>query len=121
MTQHGKAISIQGVNAIIRDMDYGESREDTNAVPHFNIRFDLELNEKLYSITYSRPVQADDHFAVSGDDYEPLLQALEPDQALTAKNQYSALTEQALHAELLPIAESVYEDIEYHSPDQDEE
>ncbi|MCB5189063.1 hypothetical protein LG200_13725 [Methylobacillus caricis] len=121
MTQHGKAISIQGINAVIVDMDYGESREDSGAALHFNIRFDIELYQKLYSISYSRPVQVDDHFSVSGDDYETLLQALEPDQVLTAKNQYSALTEQALHAELLPIAESVYEDIEYHSPDQDEE
>lgn len=121
VTQHGKAISIQGVNAILLDIDYGESRENDAATPYFNIRFDIELRQRQYSLTYGKPVGSDDHFGVSGDDYEPLLQALEPDPALTAQRQYSVMTEQALHEALLPIAESVYEDFEYHSPDQDEE
>ncbi|MCB5190998.1 hypothetical protein LG198_09695 [Methylobacillus arboreus] len=121
MTQHGKAISIQGVNAILLDIDYGESQENDAATPYFNIRFDLELHQQQYSLTYSKPVGSDDHFSVSGHDYEPLLQALETDPGLTAQQQYSVITEQALHEALLPIAESVYEDVEFHSPDQDEE
>ncbi|MPS47420.1 hypothetical protein [Methylobacillus sp.] len=121
MTQHGKAISIQGVSAILLDIDYGESRENDAATTYFNIRFDLELRQRQYSLTYSKPVGSDDHFGVSGDDYEPLLQALEPDPDLTALHQYSVMTEQALHEVLLPMAESVYEDVEHHSPDQDEE
>lgn len=121
VTQHGKAISIQGVNVILFDIDYGESRDNDAAIPHFNIRFDLELGQQQFSLVYSKPVGSDEHFGVSGDDYEPLLRALEIDPALTAQQQYSVITEQALHEALLPIAESVYEDIEFHSPDQDEE
>lgn len=121
MTQHGKTINIQGVAALVLDMDYSISTTEPGTAPHFNIRFDLELRQIQYSLTYGKSVGVDEHFAVAGDDYEPLLRALETDAALTAQNQYSAATEQALHEALLPIAESVYEDVAYHSPDQDEE
>ncbi|SNR81393.1 hypothetical protein SAMN05192560_1240 [Methylobacillus rhizosphaerae] len=121
MTQHGKIISIQDVDVVLLDFDYGESKENETAIPYFNIRFDLELHQRRYSLTYNKPVGSDDHFSISGDDYEPLLKALETAPALTAQQQYSLETEQALHEALLPIAESVYEDVEFHSPDQDEE
>lgn len=121
MTQHGKTINIQGVAAQLLDMDYSISTAETATSPHFNIRFDLELRQIQYSLSYGKAVDIDEHFGVSGDDYEPLLRALETDAALTAQNQYSAATEQALHEALLPIAESVYDDVAYHSPDQDEE
>ena len=121
MTQRGKAINIQGVNAVLLDFDYGESRENDAAAPYFNIRFDLELHQQQYSVTYSKPIGSEDHFAVSGADYEPLLRALETDASLGAQQQYSLMTEQALHEVLLPVAESVYDDVAFHSPDQDEE
>lgn len=121
MTQHGKTINIQGVAALILDMDYAVSTPEQATAPHFNIRFDLELRQVQYSLSYSKPIELDEHFSVSGDDYEPLLRALEADAALTAQDQYSAATEQGLHEALLPIAESVFEDVAYHSPDQDEE
>lgn len=121
MTQHGKTINIQGVAAQLLDMDYAISTPEAATSPYFNIRFDLELRQVQYSLSYGKSVGVDEHFGVSGDDYEPLLRALESDAALTAKDEYSALTEQGLHEALLPIAESVYNDVAYHSPDQDEE
>jgi hypothetical protein len=69
----------------------------------------------------SQNQQLRDSFSGSGASYIQFLRAVETSSELCDKNQYSDVTEKMTNNVFGAIAQSIYNDVRSHSPDQDED
>lgn len=121
MSKSRRIVYINDIGVIINDVDWNDN-------PNlFNITFDVLINDKNYTITFSNPSldsqnqQSTDSFKGSGASYIQFLREVEKRIELRDKNQYSDNTENAANKVFGAIAQSIYDDVQSHSPDQDEE
>ena len=128
MNKNGRIVYINGISIIITDMDYCEYHNICHGTPdRLNITFDMSVCDKHYSIDFSNdsldsPNQhSANTFKGSGDSYIQFLKVVETNPELRDKNQYSDDTKNAANNIIGAIAQSIYDHVRSHSPDQDEE
>ena len=128
MNKSGRIVYINGISIVITDMDYGEYYDiGHGALGRLNITFDMLVFDKPYSIDFSNDSldSANQHsagtFKGRGDSFTQLLKVVETNPELRDKNQYSEATKHAANNIIGAIAQSIYEHVGSHSPDQDEE
>ncbi|HQC28136.1 MAG TPA: hypothetical protein PK342_02035 [Methylotenera sp.] len=130
MSKNRRIVYINNVGVIINDVDWNEYHEDINdnANP-FNITFDVLLNDKNYKISFSnlslnnqnQNKRSASHFIGNGASYIQFMKDVETSSELRDKNQFSDSTEKIANNVFGAIAQSIYNDVQSHSPDQDEE
>ncbi|MGB7814874.1 MAG: hypothetical protein WBL28_00825 [Methylotenera sp.] len=128
MSKNRRIVYINDIAVTINDVDWNESPEDINANPNpFNITFDVLVNDKTYTITFSNPSLDNQNqrsagtFYGSGASYIQFLREVETRSELRDNNQYSDDTENMANNAFGAIAQSIYDDVQSHSPDQDED
>ncbi len=128
MSKNRRIVYINEIGVIINDVDWNEYHEDINGNSDpFNITFDVLVNDKSYKISFSnlsldsQNQRSVGHFIGSGASYIQFLKAVETRSELHDKNQYGDDTENAANNVFGAIAQSIYNDVQSHSPDQDED
>ncbi|HQC29688.1 MAG: hypothetical protein V9G21_03180 [Methylotenera sp.] len=123
-----RIVYINDIGVIINDVDWNDYHEDIKGNPDpFSITFDVLVNDKNYTITFSNPSLDSQNqrsagpFKGSGASYIQLLREVETRSELRDKNQYSEDTENEANNAFGTIAQSIYNDVQSHSPDQDED
>lgn len=124
MNKNGRIVSINGVSITITDMDYGELKASNVDTPNvFNISFNVTVNDKCFLITFSNGAPDNQNQAVSdtfigiGDSCIQFLKEVESSPEYRHGNGAESVANKVIGA----IAQSVYNDVQSHSPDQDEE
>lgn len=128
MGKNGRFIYINGTEVTITGMDYDYSDNSENVGPSkFNITFNATVNNAFFVINFSNERLSDendylaDFFIGKGDTYIQFLKEVESNAKLRGKKQYSDGTKDKANKVIGAIAQSVYIDLQSHSPDQDEE
>ena len=128
MSKNRRIVYINDIGVIINDVDWNEYHEDINGNPNpFNITFDVLVNDKNYKISFSNPFmdsqnqRSAGHFKGSGATYIQFLREVEKLHELRDKNLFSDDTEKMANNVFGAIAQSIYGDLQSHSPDQDED
>jgi hypothetical protein len=124
LNKKGRIVSINGVSITITDMDYGELKaSNVGTLNVFNISFNVTVNDNCFLINFSNGAPDNQNQAVSatfigiGDSYIQFLKEVESSPGY----QHGKDTESAANKVIGAIAQSVYNDVQSHSPDQDEE
>lgn len=128
MGKNGRFIDINGTEVTITGMDYDYFDNSENVRPRkFNITFDATVNNAFFIINFSNERLSDkdnylaDFFIGTGEAYIQFLKEVESNANLKDKKQYSDDTRDEANKVIGAIAQSVYIDLQSHSPDQDEE
>jgi hypothetical protein len=128
VNQNRRIVYINDVGVTINDVDWNECHEDINGNPDpFNITFNVLVNDKNYTISFSNSSldsqnqRSACHFIGSGATYIQFLKEVETRSELRDKNQFSGDTENVANKVFGAIAQSIYDDMQSHSPDQDED
>lgn len=123
-----RLVYINNTEVAITGMDYNYADNNQNIGPSkFNITFDVTVNNRSFTINFSNERLSDeneylaDTFIGTGDNYFHFLKAIESNAAVKENNQYSDITKNEANKVIGAIAQSVYIDLQSHSPDQDEE
>jgi len=128
VSKNRRIVYINDIGVIINDVDWNEYHEDLNGNSDpFNITFDVLVNDKNYTFSFCNPSldsqnqQSTGSFYGSGDSYIQFLREVEKHHELRDKNLFSDDTENVANKVFGAIAQSIYNDVQSHSPDQDED
>jgi hypothetical protein len=125
VSKQRRIIYINDIGITINDVDWNEN---PNESPNqFNINFDVLVNDKNFTINFGNPTldgqnqQPLDSFKGYGISYIQFLKEVEKRIELRDSDQYSSDTEREANKVFGTIAQSIYNDMQSHSPDQDED
>lgn len=125
MSKNRRIVYINDMSVTINDVDWNGS---LNGSPNqFNINFDVLVNDRSFIINFGSPSLDSQNQTTStsfkgyGDSYIQFLKEVEKRSELRDTDQYSSETESEANKAFGDIAQSIYEDVQSHSPDQDED
>lgn len=129
MPKNGRVVEINGIEIVIKDANWTDSLDDENSDSKiFSVSFQVHLTDKQFWIQFDTTLNDDKQkshagmrFKGVGAAYDEFIKALETSTESLVKNQHAKETEALVNDKLGKIAKSIYDDVQSHSPDQDED